>query len=271
MNNKLWFIAVLILPFIFSCSSSTDGDVEIEDFELFEEDQQIGLSTIKVPSPVELYMFMQMADLSFNKSLLNPIDNLSRYISSYKKSLNFGVYASNLAYCTVFKQNRETLTYFSTTKQLADELGLTEGFDDSIVKRLDKNISNSDSLYFITNDSYSDVTNFLEQQGHSSLLPLMLTGAWIESVYIAISSIKSFSPENEIVLLIADQQFLLESILEIFEALPENEATQSLEDSLKDIQNSFDELYDNEDVRITKSQFEEIAKKIKTLRAEIIS
>lgn len=259
----------MLIPFIYSCNN-TEENSQQQNIVIEEEEVGPSLTTIKVPSPVELYMFMYNAGLKYEKSFLNPADRSTKYVTSYKKSLNFGIYASDLAYCTVFKQNKETFAYFSTTKKLADDLGLTEGFDEAIVSRIDANISNSDSLYKITNDSYSSATSFIEQQGNGALLPLMLTGAWIESVNIASRSIKKFSTEDEIVLLIADQQFLLESILEMFETIPAEDNYPELVEKLKDLQQSFDKLYDNADVRITQKQYDEIVTKVKVLRAEIV-
>jgi len=269
--KKTWLLLLFITPFFFACNSGEESDEQGQtDTVIVEEETQMVLSTIKVPSPVELYMFMYNAGLKYDKKFLNPADRNSKYVTNYKKSLNFGIYASDLAYCTVFKQNKETFTFFSATKKMAEELGLTDGFDEAIVKRIDANISNSDSLYQITNDSYATATSFIEQQGNGALLPLMLTGAWIESVHIAAKSIKKFSAEDEIVLLIADQQFLLESLLEMFEAIPEEDNHPELIEKLKDIQESFDKMYDNVDERITEKQYEEIVTKIKVLRAEIV-
>ncbi len=269
--KKTWLFLLLLSPFFFACNSGEDADDQQQtDTVVVEEDVLPGISTIKVPSPVELYMFMYNAGLKFDKKNPNPPERSTKYVTNYKKSLNLGIFASDLAYCTVFKQNKETFSYFSTTKKIADELGLTEGFDESIVNRIDANLTNSDSLYKITNDSYSTATAFIEQQGQGALLPLMLTGAWIESVNIAAKSINKFSADDEIVLLVADQQFLLESILEMFEAIPAEDNYPELVEKLKDLQQSFDKMYDNADVRITQKQYDEIVTKVKVLRAEIV-
>jgi len=269
--KKTWLLLLFLSPLFFACNSGEEADEQTQQDTLIVEDEsQTPLSTIKVPSPVELYMFMYSAGMKFDKKFINPTERSSKYVTNYKKALNFGVYASDLAYCTVFKQNKETFSYFSVTKKMAEELGLTEGFDESIVKRIDANISNSDSLYHITNDSYAAATAYIEQQGNGALLPLMLTGAWIESVHIAAKSVKQFKPDDEIVLLIADQQFLLESLLEMFEAVPEEDNHPEFVEKLRDLQESFDKMYDNADVRITQKQYEEIIEKVQVLRAEII-
>jgi len=269
--KKTWLLLLFLSPFFFACNSDEEANNQQQiDTVVVEEDVQPALSTIKVPSPVELYMFMYNAGLKFDKKLLNPVERSSKYVTNYKKSLNLGIFASDLAYCTVYKQNKETFSYFSSTKKMAEEMGLTEGFDEKIVERIDKNLTNSDSLLQITKESYASATTFIEQQGNGALLPLMLTGAWIESVNIAAKSVPKFNQDDEIVLLIADQQFLLESLLEMFETIPAEDNYPELVEKLKDLQQSFDKMYDNADVRITKKQYDEIIEKVKVLRAEIV-
>lgn len=154
---------------------------------------------------------------------------------------------------------------------MADELGLTEGFDETIVNRIDQNMSNSDSLYQISNDSYATAIRFLEQQGKEDLLPLMVTGAWIESVNLAIKSVTKFDAENEIVVRIVDQGLLLESILELFQYVKDDPEFKDIVDKLLDLQQSYDKLLDNTDVIITQKQYEEIVSKVKAIRALFIA
>ncbi|NSW44459.1 MAG: hypothetical protein HPY79_01330 [Bacteroidales bacterium] len=272
MLKKLYFglMAISIIA-LYSCNDSVPPSNKLleDSTEIVESDLQ--KTAVKVPSPIELYIFMYNANVKFAKENLNPIDNHSKYISKHKKAINLGIYASDLAYCTVFKQNKETFSYFSVTKKIADDLGLTEGFDEKIVKRIDQNMSNSDSLYQISNDSYSTAVRFLEQQGKEDLLPLMITGAWIESVNLAIKSVQKFDPNNEIVIRIADQGLLLENILELFQYVKDNPEFKEVIDKLLDLQQSYDKLLDNTDVTITQKQYDEIVNKVKAIRALFIA
>lgn len=272
MLFKKLFLSLFIASFVllFSCNDSVPpSNALLVDSSETESDLQ--KTAVKVPSPIELYIFMYNADAKFVKENLNSIDNHSKYISRQKKALNLGVYASDLAYCTVFKQNKETFAYFSVTKKMADELGLTEGFDETIVNRIDQNMSNSDSLYQISNDSYATAIRFLEQQGKEDLLPLMVTGAWIESVNLAIKSVTKFDADNEIVVRIVDQGLLLESILELFQYVKDEPEFKDIVDKLLDLQQSYDKLLDNTDVIITQKQYEEIVSKVKAIRALFIA
>ena len=267
---KLLFLSSIIVV-MFSCNDSTPpAENIIDDSTSTGEVAELQKNIIKIPSPIELFSFIYDANAKFKKENLNSSNNRTKYLSNQKKAINLGIYASDLSYCTVFKQNKETFSYFSITKKIADDLGLTKGFDERIVKRIDQNMNNSDSLYQISNDSYSTAVRFLEQQGQGNLLPLMITGAWIESVNIAIKSIDKFNPNNEIVIRISDQGLLLENLLEMYKSLGVNDKEPDIYNKLINLQQSFDKLYDNTDKAITKRQFEEISSKIKAIRAELI-
>ncbi len=271
MFKKLsYLMAVVLVGFFTSCNDSVPPSNNLLSDSVNEE-SELQKTAVKVPSPIELYAFMYNADIKFSKEDLNPFENQSRYNTKIKRAINLGVYASDLAYCTVYQKNKETFNYFSVTKKIADDLGLTQGFDESIVKRIDKNMNNSDSLYQISNDSYSTAVQFLENQGKEDMLPLMITGAWIESVNLAVKSVKKFDPNSEIVVRIADQGLLLENILELFQYVKENPDYKNILDMLLDLQQSYDKLLDNGDKPITQKQFEEITNKIKAIRAIFIA
>jgi len=228
-------------------------------------------TTYKLPSPVELYIFLREGGAKYGKESLNPVDNLSKYLTTRNKAINFGIYASDLAYCTVFAKPQQTFFYFKTAKTLANDLGLTDGFDESISKRIENNLNNTDSLFQITSDSYWQACSFLEEKGKSDILGYILVGGWIESVYIAISSVDKFSAENEVVIRIAEQQFLLENLLENLNSIEKNPQIDEIVTKLKTIKITFDKLYENAgDVIITKTQFNEISSKIKTIRNEFV-
>ncbi len=275
---KLRFLQLSVLSFLLllgsiSCNNDTDNNTETtnDTASVKENTHMSGVdidTKFKLPSPVELYMFLWDANAKFNKDALNPIDKASKYLTTTSKAINLGIYSSDLAYCTVFGKNQETFTYFSTTKKLAEDLGLTEGFDEAIAKRLDKNINNSDSLFQITSDSYSDVTRFMESQGKGDMLPLLVAGGWIESVYINVKSVGEFHTDKDIAGILADQGVLLETLIEYFNSLEEkSDDIKNIISQFQDLQTSFDKLYDNdEDELITEEQFNELAGKIEKIR-----
>lgn len=273
-NRILYFLSVLILAGFWSCNNAQE--TQLIDDESVLQDNQNNQNTVKqalfqLPSPVELFMFMWEDGAPFNSANLNSMENASQYVDTKKKALNLGVYSADLAYCTIYDKNQETMNLFSATKTLAEELGLTEGFDQSILDRIDKNIENSDSLYQITSDSYSKTLTFLQSQGQTQILPYIIYGGWIESVSIATQTVKKFNPESEIAGRIVDQGLLLENLVEFFQAI-ENEDSSASEviKDLNTLSEIFNKCADTEDGLMSKEIYSELKAQIKILREGIV-
>jgi hypothetical protein len=267
-----FFIVILIVSLLISCNNSQNNENKTATDTTAAEKKPAGITTFyKLPSPVELFMFLHDANLKYKNQVLNPLDNVNKYITVNSKAINLGIYTSDVVYSTVFEENQQTLKYFTVSKKLAEEMNLMEGFNEKTIKSIDKNINNKDSLFNIINNSFSEITNLFQDKSKSKLLPLIVTGAWVESVYIAINSVGKFSTDDKMIIRIAEQQLLLENLVEFYKSLKPEDLNKEIFDQLLDLKKSFDKLYKNKNVVITKDQFEEISKKINTLRAGFIS
>lgn len=281
--NKFYFTTFLLFfiagSFVLNYNCASEGQKTEEEIvdstaeneftdAAFGDDKNMAY---KLPSPIELYLFLKNHEARYDKEVLNSIENIEKYIDNTSKAINFGIYASDLAYSTVFEEPQKTFFYYKTVKQLADELGLVEGFDETITQRINDNINNTDSLYEITSDAYWEACNHLEAIGKSDVLTYIIIGGWLESVYIAINSVDKFSNKNKIVIRISEQQLLLENLLDHMRTIEKDDGLNNLTEKLEDLQLSFDKLYDNApNVTITKEQFNEIALKVTGLRNDLI-
>ncbi|MBE9468891.1 MAG: hypothetical protein IMY72_11325 [Bacteroidetes bacterium] len=263
------FLLLIGLVIISSCVNENSEKKKNKDKSISEQTNN-KKTIFKLPSPVELFVFLYDNNAQYQKSVLNSPENSTNYYTNFSKLINFGIYASDLAYCTVFGKPQETFVYFKTTKNLGEDLGLNEGFNEIIVKRIEKNQYKTDSLYQITMDAYWDACTYLEDLGENKKLSIILAGGWLESLHIAVNSVEKFSAENKIVIRIAEQQLLLENLIGSFQSLHRDKNTQQLLDKLTELETSFDKLYDNTDVIITQEQFTEIANKIKQIRNEFV-
>lgn len=266
---------------LFSCASEEEGD-EFSDDSLSVDTMPVTQSkgfadenmTYKLPSPIELFLFMKQHDAKFVKDAANSADDYkTKYYTSKSKAINFGVYATDLAYSVVFEEYQKTLLYFKVTKSLADELNLVEGFDEKVMKRIDNNINNIDSLQEITSDAYWVACDYLENQNKTDLLSFIMIGSWIESVYIAVQTLDKYKADSPILKRgIAEQGLLLANLLEHLESRHANDPTfTELMEQLQDLQLAYDKLLDNPaDTVITKEQFNEIATKIEKIRNNLV-
>jgi len=274
MKVRLSFLLMLLLVGFFSCTSTennTDTSLDSTDTDSANvtSTQNKPNEIFNLPSPIDLFSVLKENKIPFNKVLLNNNNNIEYYVSSDQKSVNIGVFASDIAYSAVYGMNEETMNLFVTAKRLADDLGLSEGFDDKTIKRIDKNLTNSDSLYSISTNSYATALNFLRSQHQEEILPLMIFGSWIESIYITTYGVNddNFDSEDPVVLQLVDQGFLLENLNDYFTSLTiDNDAIITIKKQLSDLQSSYDVLQDNEEEIITKEQYSNIITKIRTIR-----
>jgi len=268
---KKIFIILIIIPFLFSCSNNNkELSEEMDSLNMSSLDTNGVKTRVKLPSPVEFYLFIRESKAQFNAQALNTSSKAVNYISSNQKAINFGIYASDLAYCTVYEQQQETNDYFKTLKNLASALGVNDGYDKSILTRIDKNLNNSDSLYQITNDSYWKVCNYLEDNSKSNILGPILIGGWIESLYLGIKAVEQFDQNNPIVQRITEQRYLLDNLLDYLSTIKQTKDIEIYTSKLVNLQSSFVKLASNpNNILITKEQYKEIGQKVIKIRTEI--
>jgi hypothetical protein len=263
-------ILVFISLFLFSCSNSKTklGKEGSDSTEIKEKQQNRNVNNyFKLPSPSELFLFLKDYGGAFNKSMLNPVSKVSKYNTTISKSLNFGVYASDLFLCTVYKQNQEIMNYYNSIKTLAEGLEIVKGFDDKLSKRIDKNLNNNDSILNIITEATWNANVYLEDLGKTNILPYITYGGWIEGGYVATKMVNKFDSKNKVVQMISDQRFLLDNLIGMFESIDKDEYSPQYVKKLKDLQKLFDLSTDE----LKKDQFEKIKAMLEKLRNEIIN
>jgi hypothetical protein len=265
------FIKFIIIAFISGFISCGNSDTE----NIGSIDTGLSASTgfskertrYKLPSPVELYVQLKLATPESVIDKLNKPSYAGNYLTESSRAINFGIYASDLAYCTVYGHLQETHEYFRVLKIMAENLGINDGYDEAVLNRINTNLNNTDSLYSISSDSYWEVCNFLENSGKANILALILMGGWVESVYLATNKVVEFHPESDIIVRITEQSFLLDNLLDYLNSLANTRQTADYLQQLNDLKYSFDKLFENpDDVLITEAQFEDISAKLAILR-----
>jgi hypothetical protein len=289
--KKLLFLPALLAAFsltflITSCNQSQekqDNEEQTEDVE-----DELNQKFFQIPAPTELFDLLRLEGIKPQKTVvLNQVSNLSKYNDSQSKSLNFGIYTTDLLFLSAFNQKAEVIKYFENLKQLAEDLGIANVITESTMSRIEKNISNADSLDAITNDVFFEASDNLERSGKQSTLILVITGSWIEGVYIATQMIDKFNADSEIALRIAEQKYSLENLLEYFNTLPDEESLEDIKIKLNKLMNDFDAIEEvkieaksistnkktigsGTELKMTAEQFNAISANIKELRTQII-
>ena len=262
-------ILVALVGVISSCGNSPtvieeDNDLTAND-TLTEQLTEI-ITQFKMPSPIEVYISLWEDEARFTKEALNPTENVNKYNTTAKKAINLGIYASDVAYSSVYDKNQLTMGYFAVSKKLADDLGLSEGFDDKFMNRITDNLDNADSLYTISNESYIQATSYLQNNGQTQLLPYITFGGWLESVHLIIASIKTYNENSVTIQMLNDQGALLENLVDYYKSLNSNDDINDIYKDLQSLQDIYDKSLDNESGIISKEQFNEIKSKVSDIR-----
>jgi len=166
-----------------------------------------------IPSPEDLFAFTKDKNLQFVPGLVNPIENIDKYVDNRSKEINFGTYSADMAYSTAFGKYQESLKEFKIVRQLSDEIGIGNVFTQSLINRIDNVKEDRDSLKQISSDIYLDIQNFLDSKNRAKTMSLISTGGWLEFLYIIVNSVDKYEAENPTIQRIADQKIIFDNLM----------------------------------------------------------
>ncbi|MBK3516228.1 hypothetical protein [Carboxylicivirga marina] len=172
-----------------------------------------------ISSPVEMASIIKATGVDFSQKILNNTDKVDDYNTSYKRALNLGVYSADLGYINTFNKNSIVVSYLVSIKSLAEGINVGQFFDFNSLKRMATNNNNLDSLMQISISSFNQMDSYLRSQKRSNVSSLIVTGAWIEGLYITANVIEETNNES-LINRVAEQK----DIIDIIEIILKNYA-----------------------------------------------
>lgn len=239
------FIFILASILIISCKPSSDKQENEERIPLREIDTSTVLLKINntlftLPSPYQATYSIKNSDIAFTKSLLNPPDNVSNYTTNFKQAINVGIYGTDLGYLNIYDQVPDVISYFTVIKKLSQELGIHNAIQIDIIDKIERNIDNQDSLLYYLTGTYRQFDSYLKTNNRKDIGVLIITGGWIESLYI-LSHAAVESKNRQIINRLGEQKHPLDNLIEILSPYYYNSKDFSLLiDDLVDLAYEFD-------------------------------
>ncbi|HEY0030085.1 MAG TPA: hypothetical protein VGC65_04960 [Bacteroidia bacterium] len=228
-----------------SCGSSADSDVDaVDTANVSSEVKDAKAQNVfySIPSPIETTTLLKAAGAKYNAKYLNPIENVSKYASVASKALNLGVYGSDLSFTSIFDQTQESMLYLRCTNKLATGLGISGAFDESTTSRIEANMDNRDSLLAIISDSYWNADSYLKDNGQPGVSALIVSGGWIEGLYIA-TQIANTTKNEGIITRIAEQKLSLENLIALLDSYKaDNEGVTEVLASMQELKKIYDAI-----------------------------
>ncbi|OFX49332.1 MAG: hypothetical protein A2046_05610 [Bacteroidetes bacterium GWA2_30_7] len=284
MKNLLLLIVSIIT--IIGCNVNEKKNT-FENIDTLYNNQSLNDSSsfiiCSMPAPLQIANLIKNENTEFYDNFLEPASHKDfTALSITNKALLLGILSIDLGYSIVYDKQQNILNFVSKVKILSEDLGVIGAFSPAVVKRLENNIKNPDSLSFIALSSFNEVTNYFNENERQETAVLMLTGGLIEGIYLS-SNIAKLNPSNVNKNIVAQQKFFIDNALKLFdinnETLPE---IKDLKNSLDELQKEFDKIEITylesdknknkvvEKITLTDKQLDNITQKINELHNSII-
>jgi len=249
----------------------------------------IGGQLFSVPSPIQTALLIQKSGITYDKAVLSASNKVNTLSTDFARSLNLGIYGADLGYVSLYNQTQDALGYLAAVKQLADKLGISAAFDASTMERIQKNVTNKDSMMVLVGIAYRGSDNYLKNNQRTDLSSLILTGGWLESMHFSVSAYKT-KPNDDIKWRIAEQKLALNSLISILSGNQTKEVSD-LVAQMKDLSKIYEGItftykyeaptddslkkvtYINSrtEVTVTDEQIVKISEKVKEIRDKILN
>ncbi len=258
---KLPYMLIACVCLVTACGGGNEqsGDEILEESKNTSDSTKVQTPAISrevlsdivksIPSPLEISFLIKDLGIRYDRSILNASDNSANYNTNYRQALNLGIYSTDLGYANIYEQTQDALNYLSAVRDMAEGLKIGQFFDFNTIKDLATKSDNLDSLLLVTSTNLERINDHLQESGRADLTILILTGGWLEALYLTCEVAKK-QPNELLRNRIGEQKLILDQLLLLLSFYEESPDIKKLIDELNELQN----IYEN--VKIT-YEFEE--------------
>lgn len=245
MRKNLAYILLLVF-LISSCKGKVKEDLsvpgsEMEQGELKVSDQAMGEIIQNISSPIEMAALVKELGVPFSSRYLSNLDNIDTHASSFRMAYTLGILGADLGYLNVYDKTGSSINYLSSISKISDGLKINQFFDFSTMKRLASSSSNLDSLMFLSVHSFNQMDDHLRLTDRSNLSALMITGVWVEGMYL-VTQVAKEKPDQSLADYIGEQKIILNDILILLKNYQRDEQFAALIADLEQIKTEFDKV-----------------------------
>ncbi len=148
------------------------------------EEEQLRKILASIPIPFAIIKKVNGSGLPYKKELLNPDSNAPNYNTAEGQAVNIGVYGADMAYIIAFERLGESGPYLKSVRQLADAIVIPTIFDEKSLQKYQVQSNKQDSLQELMYESYTKIDSTLQSNERFGLAALVVSGGWIESLYL---------------------------------------------------------------------------------------
>lgn len=255
-RNPIYIVLIITaILYIFLPSCNEDPKTNDDDFEkelnkefgaeyedpTIPDDSNVGDIIENLSSPVEMASLIKDNGVPFSLKYLSNPDNTDRYTTKFDQALGLGILGADLGYLNIYNRTSYVLRYITAISKLSEALSVSQFFDFETLKRLATNNENLDSLVYISTSSFNKMDKYLRDRNRSDQSILIITGVWIEAMYMATQVVDEKSNER-IAERIGEQKLVLSEILKTLNRYKSKKAFQSLITDLKEVNKIYEKI-----------------------------
>ncbi len=213
-------------------SVETKGELLISD-EAMEDIIQ------SFSNPVEMAALIKEVGVPFSQKYLSGTEDSDRFNTSFKKALALGVLSADLGYLNIYSKTTVIVNYITVIKKLADGISVGQFFDFETLKRLAINNEDLERLMFLSVNSFNRMDRYLRENNRNNLSTLIVTGVWIEGLYLATQVYKD-KPNKRIAERIGEQKIILTDLLLVLKNFESDKNFAALIKDIEELKAAFD-------------------------------
>ncbi len=268
-------IAIVILPMFIaslsllsSCKNRAEKkeqkQLEIQKVQTAED--EIEKNVYPLPTSAEVIKMLTDLEVGYIFGISNPVENVKKYFTSTNKAINLGVYGADLSYATLYNNQQQVINYLDVIRSLANELQMSEIYDETLYDRIKENVDNRDELVNILHDAFEKTYAYLADNDQEELALLVVGGAWVEGVYLTTHVSEAAYQVAGIAKLLLDQKDSYDLFLNITSPYSDDPAIKDFLEKLLPI----GQVYQGLTTSLTNENIMDITKAIEGIRSQIV-
>ncbi len=271
-----WALVIAILPFFPSCSGDVveqklQYDYKRDDSLPADYIRELGTFRVGMEQIAAMNESIMTEKNSYNSQLLNPSSKVSNYNNSKIQALNLGVYASDLGYAAAFYQTQDMRNYSDAIFQIAQKLGIQGAFDKDMLEKLTSADTTIDKEQMFSR-AFRHLQENMHSHERSHLMALMITGGWVESIYLASTVLKSKPLSAEMNSVLFDNAYTYQNVKKILELFQKDcKDCKEVLLELETLNGPIENLIVNSRYGITQGQMDSLHSQLVLVRGKLIS
>jgi hypothetical protein len=270
--NKIGsFIIIVTAVFILASCKCKSKSAEQDQPAADSLNKELLASDIKavlypLPTPFEMTKMLNDIGATYTSKNMNSPAKVEKYYTEQSRAINLGIYGADLVYASTYQQQQDIQTYLNTIKTLSDQLGITYDYTKLLSDESKEKFNNKDSLTSIVTNTIYETYQFLDKKSNPDLAVTMVTGMWVELMYIATNISKDSYNFTGMVDIISKQKASFEKVMGLLTSRNTNMDIKGLETKLQVLKPLFDKV----EAGLSESDYNLILQTIRTVRGSLV-